>query len=80
MSDPYTAVPGSAVPTRRRQLRVWITRGLALAAGAIAGPRRPSGLTQVLRNPHLARDIGRETDARELSQMRLARLRQRTLW
>ena len=71
---------GTPGPTRRRQLRLWITRGLALLAAAFEAPRKRTAFEDALRDPHLARDIGREIEARELGLTRNERLRQTTQW
>ena len=80
MSDPYTMIRGTSVPTRRRQLRLWMSLGLDRIATALSGALQRTSLSDALRNPHLARDIGRETDAREPGRTQDERLRQRTLW
>lgn len=70
---------GTPLPTRRRQLRLWISQGLARAAATLSAPRPRTALQDALRDPHLARDIGRDTEPRNLAQTRYEHLRQRTL-
>ena len=80
MADSHITVSARAAPTRRRQIRLWITRALALAADALRTRHARASYDDALRNAHLARDIGREVDAPELSRTRYELLHHRTLW
>lgn len=77
-SAPLTRAAG--MPTRRRQLRLWMSLGVGRVRVALAHRRLRPSLSDVLQSPHLSRDIGWDVDNRVSPRIQAEHLRHKTLW
>ena len=80
MPETDTTLHGRPARLRRGPIRRRVAWLFLALHGLLDSQRQRSALKDVLRQPHLARDIGREPEAQESTRAQIERLRQKTLW